>query len=525
MAEMVSSAIVGEAVSLIFSGIAPSSRNDDKSDEEAAGGGGLERLEMARIKMEAALETSDRWQISDRSLLHWRKKLKRAAQDCDDAARRCRRLSREEEEAELAVRQSSFPRRVAHATKSLISSLVGGDSDRRSAVSSTTVRRFERLADGAGEFMRYVQLGGTPRQNLFFDPLIGHIFAGKTVMYQVLHPGGKYHFFSIKLAGFEERGLEAMLSFTYEDREAPKNNFGLQAMLRLSESTDVIGTTVKCLQLMTPHFKAMARVAIGEITHLPTQDFSCVARMEHWKIWNHAHRTLTGWFRPDPLCCQGQGYDHDHDMVPSCHGDNGKGNKSSVFPEPVFQVLLRRYISLSKYRDMSGSTAVTGHGDTSCLDNCPRFKLGILFLPHDSLEDPKSAGCAIDVVDRANQHHLTHVNVQSDQLDKMFLPKAIDYLRRNAEAMMYKACWRSNHGSAHLCAEKRGAERILRACVATRQGRNIKSTEELRLLQLDKQVQSWKHIAGAFLKLWVVRSSERLRSSFTVWFNELGQSL
>ena len=69
------------------------------------------------------------------------------------------------------------------------------------ALGSTTVQRFERLADGAGEFMRYVQLGGKPRQHLFFNPLIGHIFAGKSLVYHVLHRGGQFHLFGISLLG------------------------------------------------------------------------------------------------------------------------------------------------------------------------------------------------------------------------------------------------------------------------------------------------------------------------------------
>ena len=104
---------------------------------------------------------------------------------------------------------------MAHATKVFISSFVGSDNDHRSAgsASAAIVRRFERLADGADEFIRYVQIGGTPRQNLFFDPLIGHIFTGKMIVYQLLHPKGQYHYFRIRPINFQERGLEAILSF------------------------------------------------------------------------------------------------------------------------------------------------------------------------------------------------------------------------------------------------------------------------------------------------------------------------
>ncbi|VAH85059.1 unnamed protein product [Triticum turgidum subsp. durum] len=337
MAEMVKSAIVGEAVSRIISRIAPTSKRPDRSVEEAAGDGGLERLEMAHIKMEAALHTSDKWQITDVPLLHWRKKLKRAAQHCDDVARRCRQLFQEEEEAEQVVRQSSFPRQIAHATKVFISSLVGRDNDHYSASSTTTaaVRRFEKLADGASEFEQITDISN------------------------------------------------------------------------VASSRPIVGTTVKCLRLLTPNFKSTADIVIREIIQFPTQDFSCVAHKD--EHWNNIHRTLVRWFRPDPLCCQG----YEHNLVPSCHnsGDNARGKKirfSRIFPEPACVVFLRRHISVSKYNDLPGVTAVVGHEDMSSLENSPPLKLGILFLPHDSLEDPKSDGFAVEVIDRDNSHHLTH---------------------------------------------------------------------------------------------------------------------
>jgi hypothetical protein len=35
-------------------------------------------MEMAHIKMEAALETSNKWNVTSVPLLHWQSKLKRA---------------------------------------------------------------------------------------------------------------------------------------------------------------------------------------------------------------------------------------------------------------------------------------------------------------------------------------------------------------------------------------------------------------------------------------------------------------
>ncbi|XBI68449.1 hypothetical protein VPH35_047648 [Triticum aestivum] len=474
MAEIIRSAIIGETVSQIFSGIT-NGKDDDKSDE-ASGGGGLERLEMAHIKMEAALEMSDKWQITDS-----------AAQDCNDAARRCWELSLEEDEAEQVLRKSSFATRIAHATKAFVTSFIGCEGDHCSGSITAAVRRFERFADGATEFIRCVQLGGTPRQPLFFDPLIRHIFTGKTLRYM-------------------ERGLEAMLSFIYEDFKVPKNSFRLGFMLRLSESTDIIGTTVKCLRLVTPHFKSTADAVIKGIIQLPTQDFSCLppeAESTNMQHWNQIHKTFTGWFRPDPLCCQG----YKQEVVPSHVGNCGnKVRLSSILGvgvaplerelgEPVCEVFLQRQISLLDYKNLQRSTA--GY-DVSSLENTP-----ILFMPHDSLENPKSTGegSAIEVIDGEKQH-LTHANVHPHQLDEILLPKAIDYLHHNTETATYQIVWRSNHGSAHLCAEKTSTARISRARrAATRQGRNKSSKTLCQMHQEQMRKVQWMQVAKDFLKL------------------------
>ena len=72
---------------------------------------------MAHIRLEATLETSDKWKITDTSMLHWRRKLKRAAQECDDTLHKCKQRILEDEQMEQRVRNSSFPKRIVHATK------------------------------------------------------------------------------------------------------------------------------------------------------------------------------------------------------------------------------------------------------------------------------------------------------------------------------------------------------------------------------------------------------------------------
>lgn len=100
--------------------------------------------------------------------------------------------------------------------------------------------------------------------------------------------------------GFEERGLEAMVTFIYLDCKAPKNNFRLGFMLRVSESINIVGTILQFLRQVTPHFKSTAEIVINKITQLPSQDFFCVPQEvanSHLEHWNHIHTTLARWFR------------------------------------------------------------------------------------------------------------------------------------------------------------------------------------------------------------------------------------
>jgi hypothetical protein len=111
-----------------------------------------------------------------------------------DTLRRCKKravaVDDEEKHQRVAVRRrswSSLPTRLAQATKSLVSSILSGrnrSDDDGYGWSGDAVRRFEWFADGASDFLRFVELGGTPRRYMFFDPLIGHLLAGKELRYR-----------------------------------------------------------------------------------------------------------------------------------------------------------------------------------------------------------------------------------------------------------------------------------------------------------------------------------------------------
>ena len=176
MAEMVSTAIVHETVSQILSDIVQKYEEKEESNVNR----NLERLEMAHIRLEAALETSEKWQITDASLLRWRRKLKRAAQECDDTLHKCKQRILEDEQMEQEVKNSSLPNRIVHATMSFVSSVLNGNNNE---VSRSIAQRFEWYADGASEFLRFIELGGTPRCHMPIDSLVKNLFAGKARNY------------------------------------------------------------------------------------------------------------------------------------------------------------------------------------------------------------------------------------------------------------------------------------------------------------------------------------------------------
>jgi hypothetical protein len=171
MVEMVSSAVIQGSFSQILSGLVK--KYEDK--EEINGIRNIERLEMAHIRLEAALETSNKWQIADTSMLRWQKKLKRAAQECDEKLHKCKQRILEAELMEQEVRNSSIPKRIGHATKSFVFSIFNHNND--DELNPSVLKRFEWYADGASEFLRFIELGGTPLCHIMpFGSLIKNLF-------------------------------------------------------------------------------------------------------------------------------------------------------------------------------------------------------------------------------------------------------------------------------------------------------------------------------------------------------------
>ncbi|CAN6362617.1 unnamed protein product [Urochloa humidicola] len=510
MAEVVGSAVIGETVSTIISSLGR------KVEEKADLSENIERLEIAQIKMEAALDMSNKWQINNMPLLRWRSKLKRAAQECDDALRKCKQRAIEEEDIRQHLSQFSLPKRVAHSAKSLVSSFIPFCKEEPTK-SYQNVRRFERFADGANEFIKFVELGGTPRQYMFFDPLIGQLLTGKSLRYQVLQ-GSRLFYFGVRPMNFAERGVEAIICFVDIDLKDPLKGLSLSFMLRLSESTDIFGVMIKCMQSVTPHFKVAAEHVKRELIQLPTQDFTFLPLKSYGQseYWVNVHNTMTQWCRPNPLCC------YEHNLATCSSTSNAIGQSplssrklSDMFPEEVIVLFLQCHVFLpeqDKNRQNSETSNDLGRGSFLNPDMDP-LKLGILFIPHESPEDihPAVESYALEVIDEKD-HNTLHTNACLQDLDEKLLPKAIYYLHQNVGSKMYQMCLKTRHGTAHLCVEKMSTQK--------QSGHRSKARRQAQNGSLkiqDKRSEQWKQIARDLLKLWVVRASDKLKDSIRSW--------
>ncbi|CAN6374713.1 unnamed protein product [Urochloa humidicola] len=443
MAEMVSSVVIQESVSKILSGLVQKYEEKEETNANRA----MERIEMAHIRLEAALQISSRWQFTDSSLLRWRSKLKRAAQECEETLNKCKLRILEAEQMEQEVRNSSLPKRIAYSTKSFVSSVFKRDNGE---LSRSIITRFEWYADGASEFLRVMELGGTPHCHVPFDFLINNPFAGKELCHKILQQKG-HPLLQLWLSPFNtaEHGMEATLVLIKKEGTAPEGNIYFSMIVQLSESTDIVGIAVKGLQLIAPHVKCTVQNIINELTRLPTQDLSWMpsvysCQKEHW---DNLHSFATQWFRPNPLCCK----QHDKHGV-KCFRNLDMGGSSNVSLEPLVEFNLQWQVSLSV--DSKQKTSLSE--GKIYLQNSPYLKAGIAFAPHDSSEDmlipanKSSEAVAID----GREQHLLHTDITLQQLEEFMVPKAIDYFCQNDEATVYQMIWKSKHGVARIQVEK-----------------------------------------------------------------------
>jgi len=332
MAEIVTSAVVQETVSQVLSGLVQKYEKKEESNVIR----NLERLEMAHIRLEAALETSEKWQITDVSLLRWHRKMKCVAQECDEMLHKCKLQILEDELMEQEVRSASIAKRFVHATESFVSSVLNCNSNK---LSRSITQRFEWYADGASQFLRFIQFGSTPRCHMTFHSLVENLFAGKELHHKIVR-GIEYPSFQFSLVPIisQVHGIEAILVLIQNDGTA-QGNIYFRITVQLSECTDIVGIAIRCLQLLAPHLKCTVENFRNELIQLLTQDLSWMPFVYSYQK-EQLHFLILGsqWLRPNPLCCK-QNVRHISSLQ--------MAGPSEFFLEPVLEVNLHCHVSLS----------------------------------------------------------------------------------------------------------------------------------------------------------------------------------
>jgi hypothetical protein len=186
-----------------------------------------------------------------------------------------------------------------------------------------------------------------------------------------------------------EHGTQAQLIFIQTDSESVGNiNFSI--VLQISESTDIVGTAIQCLQFFAPHFKCAVENIIKELAQLPTQCLSWMPSVYSNKkdavfVQNH----VSQWVRPELVCCKKH---NRHELRHICNPD--MVGLEDDFLKPVTQVNLQWQVSSSLYNKQR----TLRFEDIISLHDSNYLKAGIFFTPHCCSEDMLPANKLSEIV-------------------------------------------------------------------------------------------------------------------------------
>jgi hypothetical protein len=241
---------------------------------------------------------------------------------------------------------------------------------------------------------------------------------------------------------FEERGVEAQLQYLYVNRKAVDKSFIINFLLRLSESTDLVGVAIKCLQSLASLFNLAAESATGELTLLASnlQDMSQsfdppMAGMQE------LHTEYTNFWRPNPVCCKKDG------RRPSVRNVI-LSELSHRFPE---QVILFSLTCSVPAIDLSMCSSSDVMGTSIMTQRQPSLQVTVGFIPHIVIEEQLESYATEIVGD--NPERIDDVSMQ--QVAETAISNAINCFSSQPELTNYVRLWRSKHGGAAFVVQKR----------------------------------------------------------------------
>ncbi|CAD6343585.1 unnamed protein product [Miscanthus lutarioriparius] len=205
--------------------------------------------------------------------------------------------------------------------------------------------------------------------------------------------------------------ISSLVGLGKEKKEARGTLF-ISLRLRISEDTNIIGMSIKCIQRLTSQFKLVAECAIGELTLLPNLQDTFHSYVLPPSSINEICAFYTEFLRPDPICCNGN----------SC---GTLASKSSIeIPEPVTRIYFSCYNSAPKNN----------------LRNAPLVLHGV-FAPHVSWYSND-----VIRIEFGGKREWRNGSVQ--QLEEIARSDALDYLVHEPEPTDYALYWFSPHGIA-----------------------------------------------------------------------------
>uniref|UniRef100_A0A0D9XRW3 Disease resistance N-terminal domain-containing protein n=1 Tax=Leersia perrieri TaxID=77586 RepID=A0A0D9XRW3_9ORYZ len=282
VAEIVGAAVVGEAIGRVCSYLIGRG-HDAAGDGDGEAEQNEERLEVALLRIQAAVEEADGWHITNRPLVRWRDKLKRAADDGERVLTeyRHRRRRRVDNDDDDDARRCSLPRRVARlASEKLFAFAARGEGGGDEQL--LTVRRFERLADGVGDFVKLVEIGGRAKRFVPFQPLAATLLARRSASCSLTPASASCRATAAAAHAFAfpdltsppwRGGPRAHVVFLYADG-ATGEKLELFVELAIAESADVMALALSAVDALPPHFRFASAAAFGSFHRLHAHDMT-----------------------------------------------------------------------------------------------------------------------------------------------------------------------------------------------------------------------------------------------------------
>jgi hypothetical protein len=398
----------------------------------------IERLKWAHLELKFALERTQRMPMIEVSLLQMRMMIKHAFEGSRDLLykQQTLRVNLEHGGTQQGVTPSlSLPNRIMHAVKPFFGTEKG-------SISGSSVRRFEMFAQKTDKFVRDVESGCSLAPYRFSSPLITQLLEGKYLHHNMVN-GSQTRTLSIFSCCVEDYGVLGTVIFYFKDLKTPTKCFSLSLMLRLSESTDIVGISTKCLQSLEPQLNSLAGVASEELAGISTQvNILTPGPALRELVFNATNNAIRG-FRQEPLCCIGDGFQTSAKSMLS-------SQLTEWFPGQVSCLGFDCFISAAEY-NLHSSTVETNR---NTINAWPILELSVLFLPHRLSQTEDDKCCTYELTAGGKYRRPCKWLSELSKVAAYVPYLAVASFNLEPERTEYEMIWCSAHGNARYNVSK-----------------------------------------------------------------------